>query len=146
MIIAPNLKNSPETEALKTAFVSSIKRRTATKSAQGQHIVGHETFLNSTKTLLPHWIQCIVVAKNETTIYTSAKNLYKLIYFFRKHTSILCHTVPDITAIDYPEHSKRFEVVYNLLSTLYNNRIRIKTLTDETTPLPSLTSIFPGAE
>ena len=49
-----------------------------------------------------------------------------------------------MTAIDYPEQSKRFEVVYNSLSPSYNNRIHVKTLVDEITPLPSSTSIYNG--
>jgi len=57
----------------------------------------------------------------------------------------LFQTLPDITAIDYPDKKLRFEVVYNLLSTIYTTRIRIKTLVDEITPLPSITTIYPGA-
>lgn len=49
-----------------------------------------------------------------------------------------------MTAVDYPEYKQRFEVVYLLLSPLYSNRIRIKTLIDEITPLPSLTDVFDG--
>jgi NADH-quinone oxidoreductase subunit C len=49
-----------------------------------------------------------------------------------------------MTAVDYPENKERFEVVYNLLSTTFQHRIRVKTLINETTPVPSLVSIFPG--
>jgi len=66
------------------------------------------------------------------------------VYFLYHHTNALYHTVPDITAIDYPEQKNRFEVVYNLLSPLYNTRLRVKTLVDEITPLPSLTPIYSG--
>jgi NADH:ubiquinone oxidoreductase subunit C len=77
-------------------------------------------------------------------IYTSNKHLYPLIYFLRNHTSSLLHLMTDLTAVDYIDRKPRFEVVYNLLSTLYNNRIRVKTVTDETTPIPTLTSIYEG--
>jgi NADH dehydrogenase (ubiquinone) Fe-S protein 3 len=67
-------------------------------------------------------------------------------FFLYHHTNTLCQSVSDITAIDYPEHSLRFEVIYNLLSVTYNNRIRVKTVTSEiATPLPSITPIYPGA-
>jgi NADH:ubiquinone oxidoreductase subunit C len=36
----------------------------------------------------------------------------------------------------------RFEVVYNLLSFRFNSRIRVKTYTDELTPLDSCNDIF----
>lgn len=34
-----------------------------------------------------------------------------------------------------------FQVVYNLLSVRYNNRIRVKTYTDELTPVDSIDSV-----
>jgi len=53
--------------------------------------------------------------------------------------------VADITAVDYPTRENRFEVVYNLLSVRYNSRIRVKTYADEATPVPSITSLYDGA-
>lgn len=53
--------------------------------------------------------------------------------------------VADITAVDYPTRSNRFEVVYNLLSVRHNSRIRVKTYADEATPVPSITSLYDGA-
>jgi NADH-quinone oxidoreductase subunit C len=51
----------------------------------------------------------------------------------------------DIAGVDYPERKQRFEVVYHLLSPRQNLRIRVKTSTDETTPVPSVVDIFPAA-
>ena len=51
----------------------------------------------------------------------------------------------DITAVDYPLRSSRFEVVYQLLSIHYNARIRVKTNVDELTPIESVSSLFPSA-
>jgi NADH/F420H2 dehydrogenase subunit C len=53
--------------------------------------------------------------------------------------------VSDITAVDFPTRDKRFEVVYNLLSVRHNSRIRIKTYADEASPVPSITSLYDGA-
>ena len=53
--------------------------------------------------------------------------------------------VADITAVDYPTRSNRFEIVYNLLSVRHNSRIRVKTYADEATPVPSITSLYDGA-
>lgn len=77
-------------------------------------------------------------------VYTSHKHLYQVIYFLKNHTNSLYKTVADTTAIDYPEYQERFEVAYNLLSTSYNSRIRVKTIIDEITPIPSMTSIYQG--
>jgi len=52
----------------------------------------------------------------------------------------------DITAVDFPEKDKRFEVVYNLLSYKYASRIRVKTYAGEADAIPSATSVFRGAD
>ena len=51
----------------------------------------------------------------------------------------------DLTAVDYPERSKRFDVVYHLLSIQFNQRIRVKVETDEDTPVPSAVEVYPAA-
>ena len=53
--------------------------------------------------------------------------------------------IADITAVDYPTKEMRFEVVYNLLSVRHNSRIRVKTYADEATPVPSICSLYDGA-
>ena len=51
-----------------------------------------------------------------------------------------------MTAADYPEREERFEVVAHLQSPKHNLRVRVKTLTDEMTPVASLTPLYPGAD
>jgi NADH-quinone oxidoreductase subunit C len=51
----------------------------------------------------------------------------------------------EIAGVDYPERPERFEVDYHLLSVTKNHRIRIKLSTDEDSPVPSVTSIWPVA-
>ena len=52
----------------------------------------------------------------------------------------------DVTAVDWPSRERRFDVVYHLLSPKQNARIRVKVETDETTPVPSIIEVFPGAD
>jgi len=65
--------------------------------------------------------------------------------FLRDHTNAQFRSLIDITAVDYPTRSHRFEVVYNLLSVRHNARIRVKTYADEVTPVPSIVPVFGGA-
>ena len=51
----------------------------------------------------------------------------------------------EIAGADYPERPERFEVNYQLLSLTQNRRIRVKVLTDETTPVPTSTVLWPVA-
>jgi NADH-quinone oxidoreductase subunit C len=51
----------------------------------------------------------------------------------------------EIAGVDYPDRAERFEVVYCLLSLTQNRRIRVHVTTDETTPVPSVTGLWPVA-
>ena len=51
----------------------------------------------------------------------------------------------EIAGVDYPERAERLEVDYHLLSITANHRIRLKVTTDEDTPVPSLTGLWPVA-
>ncbi len=51
----------------------------------------------------------------------------------------------EIAAADYPERPDRFEVNYHLLSLTENHRIRLKLMTDEDSPVPSVTALWPVA-
>ena len=51
----------------------------------------------------------------------------------------------EIAGVDFPERTERFEVVYCLLSVTKNHRIRLHVSTDEETPVPSVTGIWPVA-
>ena len=51
----------------------------------------------------------------------------------------------EIAGVDYPERAERFEVCYHLLSVTKNHRIRVKVMTDEDQPVPTVTHIWPVA-
>ena len=51
----------------------------------------------------------------------------------------------EIAGVDYPERAERFDVNYCLLSLTRNRRIKVKVTTDEATPVPSVTGLWPVA-
>ena len=51
----------------------------------------------------------------------------------------------EIAGVDYPERPERFDICYCLLSLTRNRRIIVKVATDEATPVPSVTSLWPVA-
>ncbi|MBW0006389.1 MAG: NADH-quinone oxidoreductase subunit C [Sphingomonas sp.] len=51
----------------------------------------------------------------------------------------------EIAGVDFPERQERFEVVYCLLSLTKNHRVRVHVSTDEVTPVPSVTGLWPVA-
>lgn len=94
---------------------------------------------------MPKYIQQFSVWKDELTIYIPPTGVIPVISFLKYHTAAEYTMVADITAVDYPTRNNRFEVVYNLLSVRHNSRIRVKTYADEATPVPSITSLYDGA-
>ncbi len=51
----------------------------------------------------------------------------------------------EIAGVDYPSRPDRFEVQYCLLSLTRNHRLRVRVTTDEDTPVPSVTGLWPVA-
>ncbi|MGE3866421.1 MAG: NADH-quinone oxidoreductase subunit C, partial [Hyphomonadaceae bacterium] len=86
------------------------------------------------------------VAFGELTLVASGEGIVALMRYLRDDPRCRFETLVDICGVDYPQREKRFEVVYHLLSMRLNQRIRVKVLTDEATPVPSLTGGFPCAD
>jgi NADH dehydrogenase (ubiquinone) Fe-S protein 3 len=94
---------------------------------------------------LPKYVQQFSVWKDELTIYIPPSGVIPVFSFLKYHTAAEYTQVSDITAVDFPTRDQRFEVVYNLLSVRHNSRIRVKTYADEAQPVPSITSLYDGA-
>lgn len=86
------------------------------------------------------------VAFGELTMVVPHTEIVAVARFLRDDPRLAFVNITDICGVDYPEREKRFDVVYHLLSPRQNVRIRLKVLTDEVTPVPSLTAVYPGAD
>jgi NADH-quinone oxidoreductase subunit C len=95
--------------------------------------------------VLPGSVLASSVAYGELTINAKVDDIAKLASFLRDDERCQFCSIIDITAIDWPNREHRFDVVYHFLSPKQNRRIRVKLEVDENTPVPSLVSIFPGA-
>ena len=80
-------------------------------------------------------------------LYLSIDNedLLDVILFLKTNKDTKFKQLIDITAVDYPENSKRFKMVYLFLSHEFNQRIIISSLINENEVVPSLIKIFPSA-
>ncbi len=85
------------------------------------------------------------VAYSELTVRAQAGSIARVLKFLRDDPACHFATLLDITAVDYPQRARRFDVVYHLLSMHQNQRIRIIVETDEETPVPSVVGIYPSA-
>ena len=84
-------------------------------------------------------------AFGEQTLTAAPENIVEVLTYLRDDAKCQFVVLIDICGVDYPEREKRFEVVYHLLSPRLNQRIRVKTSTDEATPIASVNDIFPAA-
>ncbi|PZO76753.1 MAG: NADH-quinone oxidoreductase subunit C [Mesorhizobium amorphae] len=86
------------------------------------------------------------IAYGELTLTISADALIEVMQFLRDDAECRFINFIDACGVDYPGRAQRFEVVYHLMSPSKNQRIRVKLSTDEDTPVPSLTGVYPGAD
>ncbi|CAG1007517.1 MAG: NADH-quinone oxidoreductase subunit C [Rhizobiaceae bacterium] len=91
-------------------------------------------------------IQEAVVAYGELTLTVEPENIVPVLTFLRRDVQCQFISIIDVCGADYPARARRFDVVYHLLSPRQNQRIRVKVMTDEETPVPSVTGVFPGAD
>ncbi|XP_076755228.1 NADH:ubiquinone oxidoreductase core subunit S3 [Xylocopa sonorina] len=95
---------------------------------------------------LPKYVQKIQInAGDELEILICPEGIIGTLEFLRSHHCTQYNSLSDITAVDVPSRPYRFEVVYNLLSLPFNSRIRVKTYTDELTPIASAEEIYGAA-
>lgn len=81
----------------------------------------------------------------ELTITVARDGIIEALTKLRDDPGLMFENLIDICGVDYPARSERFEVVYHLLSLRKNLRVRVKTSTDEATPVPSAIPVFPAA-
>ena len=96
--------------------------------------------LNSCKYVTNHEI-----INNELIITTKISNIYNLLDELKKMDDLNFEMLLDITAVDYPQRSKRFELVYNLLSLKNHLRLRVKIFLNDTEIVPSISKLYKSA-
>ncbi|MEE2694787.1 MAG: NADH-quinone oxidoreductase subunit C [Pseudomonadota bacterium] len=84
----------------------------------------------------------IEIEKDEISLSCSKDDLIKILLFLKDNPSIAMETLIDITAVDYPENSERFLIVYNLLSISKNFRVKVKLRLTENEILNSVSDIY----
>ena len=85
------------------------------------------------------------IRHNQLYINIGSEDLIDVTLFIKSNENTKFKQLIDITAVDYPENTQRFKVVYLFLSHEFNQRIILSYLINEKEVIPSLTSIFPAA-
>jgi len=84
------------------------------------------------------------VAFGELTLIAERERIVEVLTVLRDRFGF--QQLLDVCGVDFPDREERFEVVYHLLSLTRNARVRVKVVTDERQPVPSVIAVFPCAD
>jgi len=88
------------------------------------------------------------VYRNEVTVVVDRAAIEAVCRFLRDDPDLAFDFLSDLTAVDrlrLPEPGPRFEVVYHLYSMSRRNRLRLKVRAAEGEPVPTVTTVWEGA-
>ncbi len=85
------------------------------------------------------------VSHNQIYLKIDHEDLLDVVTFLKTNNDTKFKQLTDITAVDYPEKSKRFKMVYLFLSHQFNQRIILSFFINENELVSSLIKIFPSA-
>src|SRR5437660_42169 len=86
------------------------------------------------------------VAFNQLDVLVKVDKIVDVMRLLRDDARFRFINIVDVTAVDYPGREQRFDVVYHLLSPTLNARVRLRAQAGETTQVPSIIGVFPGAD
>jgi NADH-quinone oxidoreductase subunit C len=95
---------------------------------------------------LPHDVIRSEGVCGELIIVARAAAIVDVLTFLRNDSNCQFKVLVDVCGADYPQREPRFDVVYNLLSLTQNQRIRVKVMVAEDTPVPTAISVFSAAD
>ena len=104
-----------------------------------------EGVIDAAKKALGDAILAVKEHVGELTLTVRREEIANALKILRDTPGLEYQQLMEIAGVDYPDRPERFEVVYQLLSLTKNRRLRVKVSTDENTPVPSVTSLWPVA-
>jgi len=83
--------------------------------------------------------------RGELTVDVKTSEILRVLSWLRDHPQGGFEQLIDVCGVDWPQRTRRFDVVYHLLSLSRNARIRVTVQADENTAVPSACHLFPTA-
>jgi NADH-quinone oxidoreductase subunit C len=90
-------------------------------------------------------VESFEIVRGELVLHARREDIISVMALLKADPECQFRQLVDVCGADYPDRVERFDVVYHLLSHALNQRIRVKVQTDENTPVPSVSGIFPAA-
>ena len=95
--------------------------------------------------LLDADLQDAAVVQDQIVLRIPASSIQQVLAALRDDKYAAFNQLSDLTAVDYPERPKRFELVYQLLSMRNNMRLRLLAAVGEGQAVPSATTVYNAA-
>ena len=104
------------------------------------------SFERSLSKLLANLAERVQSINGQLVYRCELDKLFETLVLLKNTETLNFSQLTDLTAVDYPDRLKRFELVYQLLSMENNKRVRIVCSIDDGQIVPSVTSIYKSAE
>ena len=104
-----------------------------------------EGVIDAAKAALGDALLDVKDAVGEISLTVQRDGIVEVLRALRDTPGLEYQQLMEMAGVDYPDRPERFEVVYHLLSLTKNRRIRVKVSTDEASPVPSVTGLWPVA-
>jgi len=132
---------------LRSAIPYSSTAAIESKSTEAEEVRSQLTgFGKYVLECLPKYVQKVqLTTGNELEVLVVPEGITPVLQFLKDHHNSQFANLVDIAGMDVPCRQYRFEIIYNMLSLRFNSRIRVKTYTDELTPIDSVNDIYKAA-
>ncbi|HKY33703.1 MAG TPA: NADH-quinone oxidoreductase subunit C [Candidatus Polarisedimenticolia bacterium] len=102
--------------------------------------------LDALREAFPGAVQESACYAGEVTAVIPAPRVVEILRFLRDDPRTAFDLLADLTAVDWPQRPRRFEVVYHLYSIPRNHRLRLKAPVGDGESLPSATAVYAAAD
>ena len=89
--------------------------------------------------------QSIEMTGDEVVLRIDLANIVPVLKAMRDDSELAMTQLTDLTAVDYPERSERFDIIYQILSVNCNKRLRVIARANEGVIVPSVIGVFQSA-
>jgi NADH-quinone oxidoreductase subunit C len=101
--------------------------------------------IEAARAVLGDMLLDVRVHVGEIALHVRREDAASAMMLLRDTDGIEYQQLMEIAGVDYPERAERFEVVYCLLSLTRNHRLRVHVAASESTPVPTVTTLWPVA-
>ena len=104
-------------------------------------------FITTLQSAMPGVVSLVSYFVGDWTVVVPAAKAHDVARYLQTAPDAAFDFCSDVTATDWPPRAaERFDIIYCLYSTTHRHRVRLKTRASETTPIPSVTDLWPAAD